>query len=298
MNAHICPELGDMAIKDVKPYHVDALMLTLSERSSSLQSKVLVTLNRIMKYAIRNGYIVKNPAEDVKAKGKPPAEVVPLTDSQQLRLLEAVKDTRVYPFVALALYAGLRREEALGLAWSDVHTEGEYAFLEVTHAVSFVGQRPVRSDKLKTKAARRKIPMPDELVRILSGMNKTHDLVITDTKGEACSKQAFRNLWKLIENRIINGDVDNKHPYCVKTLGFDVNPHQLRHTYITNLCAKSAEFGLDIKTIQTLAGHSNPTITLKIYSHVMADRHTDTAEKVRKIFNVPVKNQVHEKLHN
>ena len=288
LDAHIIPQIGNILIKDLKPADIDALMLTLSSKSASLQSKVLMVINRVANYAFENGFIVRNPCHAKKAHGKRTAEVEPLTASQQTKLLEATQNTRVYVFVALALFAGLRREEILGLAWTDVHLDGEYAYIEITHAVHFEGQRPIRSDQLKTKAARRKIPIPSELAGILADeMKKSKSiLVVPDAKGNVCSRQAVNRLWGLIENRMIKEDakIDKKHPHCLKTLDFDVNPHKLRHTYITNLCAKSAETGLDIKTIQYLSGHSNPTITLKIYSHVIKERHNDTALKIQKTF--------------
>ena len=48
----------------------------------------------------------------------------------------------------------------------------------------------------------------------------------------------------------------------VYTIDFDVTPHQLRHTYITNLIAAS----VDPKTVQYLAGHSTPAMTSGIVS--------------------------------
>jgi integrase len=49
--------------------------------------------------------------------------------------------------------------------------------------------------------------------------------------------------------------------------------HDLRHTCISRLVAA----GADIKLVQTIAGHSNPMITLKRYSHVLDQRLTDAA---------------------
>ena len=43
-----------------------------------------------------------------------------------------------------------------------------------------------------------------------------------------------------------------------------MTPHQLRHTYITNLIAAS----VDPKTVQYLAGHENSKITMDIYAKV------------------------------
>ena len=48
------------------------------------------------------------------------------------------------------------------------------------------------------------------------------------------------------------------------TLDFDVTPHQLRHTYITNLLYA----GVDPKTVQYLAGHENSKTTMDIYAKV------------------------------
>lgn len=302
LDNHVIPQIGECYVKDVRPADIDAMMLTLSDMSSSLQAKVLVTARRVIDYAIDNGYALKNPCKDKKPKGKEPKKVVPLTEDQQTELLEAVSGTRAHVLVALLIYTGVRREEAIALAWSEVYLDTVYAFIRISHAVYFEGQRPIRTDKLKTKAAYRDIPIPDALKVILAAEKEKglSEYVICDINGNLCSLQAFRNLWKLVTNRYKTDDTEDskKHPYCKKTLDFRANPHQLRHTYITNLCAKSAETGLDIKTIQYLAGHSNPMVTLKIYSHVMNSRQTDTAEKIKKMYDFqPVQDQIKDQLN-
>ena len=45
---------------------------------------------------------------------------------------------------------------------------------------------------------------------------------------------------------------------------FDVTPHLLRHTYITNLLYA----GVDPKTVQYLAGHENSKTTMDIYAQI------------------------------
>ena len=49
------------------------------------------------------------------------------------------------------------------------------------------------------------------------------------------------------------------------TIGFDVTPHILLHTYITNLILS----GANVKVVQYLAGHSKAEITLNIYAHLV-----------------------------
>ena len=63
------------------------------------------------------------------------------------------------------------------------------------------------------------------------------------------------------------------------------HPHQLRHTYITNLIYAS----VDPKTVQYLAGHENSKVTMDIYAkvkynkpaqlHGVINRAIDTSKK-------------------
>ena len=64
------------------------------------------------------------------------------------------------------------------------------------------------------------------------------------------------------------------------SIDFHVNPHQLRHTYITNLLLA----GVDVKTVQALAGHEHARITLDIYAHLTYNQPKDLISKVSKAF--------------
>lgn len=110
-------------------------------------------------------------------------------------------------------------------------------------------------------------------------------LVVANRDGEALSYTQFQRVWKYIVTRsnkertyvrYVNGQ-KIKHTVTpvlgekaahngkvVYSLDFQVTPHQLRHTYITNLIYA----GVDPKTVQYLAGHENSKITLDIYAKV------------------------------
>ena len=62
--------------------------------------------------------------------------------------------------------------------------------------------------------------------------------------------------------------------------GFGVIPHISCHTYITNLLLA----GVDIKTVQYLAGHERAKITLDIYAHLTYNRPEEILEKVNAAF--------------
>jgi integrase len=51
--------------------------------------------------------------------------------------------------------------------------------------------------------------------------------------------------------------------------------HDLRHTCVSRLVAA----GADVKLVQAVAGHANPLITLKRYSHLLDGRVTEAADR-------------------
>lgn len=292
---HIIPAVGDVEMLQLTPAHIDRLMAASAALSHSMQSKILGTMKRVCRYALENGYILRDPCSNKSAAGASAKPIEALTEEQRDTLLEAVKGTRAWLFCMIGLYAGLRRGEILGLAWEDVHLHGEYAYIDVTHNVHFEGDKGVRTETLKTDAARRKVPVPKVLADALRTAEKTDAMVIPASKGGVCTQTSFRRLWDHVTTRSRGkGEPlkktmvqSNGHPYTIpkpRPIDFEVRPHILRHTYISELCAHSAETGMDIKTIQYLAGHSDPTVTLKIYAHVMQTRQADTAMKIDKIF--------------
>ena len=271
---HILPLLGNLPISEIKPLHIDELMGTLDGKSSSLRSKVLGTIRQIMEMALENDLIAKNPCRNKKAGGKKAKEKVPLTEAQQEQLVAAVKGTRAELFVLLCLYAGLRREEALGILWSNVHL-GDIPYISVRHTLTFDDKDIAEhSEKLKSDAARRDIPIPPQLADALQkAREQTGSMFVIYSKPtlKHLTKGAFRRMWKGVSGYAYtykNSKGERVARVVPSIVDFYVHPHLLRHTYITELCAS----GMPIKEVQYLAGHSTVQMTLDIYAHVKDNR--------------------------
>ena len=228
-----------------------------------------------------------DPADGVKAAGPPPKEVDPLTPDQAAALLAAVKGTQTETFCRLCLHAGLRREEALALRWDCVHLDGPAPFLEVRRALRWpTNAAPEISDRLKSKAAKRDIPLPASLAAHLRAVRAATGslFVIHNREGGPVSYSSWRSLWRVVEARTAGergkvGDKVRNHAVVI-SLDFPVHPHQLRHTYCTRLILG----GVDVKRVQYLMGHASARITLEIYTKLMSSDLQDTASAVRKIF--------------
>lgn len=295
INLRICPVLGAMKIRDVKPEHCQRVMAACAQLSHSAQQKTVSAMKQIFACAVDNGLIFRSPAEKIKPGGAKPKEKDALTPEQCAQLEHALKGTRAYVPVMLGLYAGLRREEICGLQWRDIDLKIDPPRLTVNNAVRFEGNKAVFPSPLKSKAAHRTIPLTPKLAEALreEKRNSNSVFVIHDRDGQCVSQQALKNIVAIINRRAPKTEKQLakraeqekelgrqiREPYLPKDFNkIDFRPtlHQLRHTYITRLILA----GLDVKRVQNLAGHDDVRMTLNVYSHVAQNKPEDLIASV------------------
>ena len=289
IDCNIKPHMQGKRIKEIHPDDIKELMLGVADKSESIYNKTYMLVKQILASACENGLIATNPCPAPHKGGIPAKERQALTKEQAAILLDAVKDTKAYLFCMIGLYAGLRREEILGLKWDCVHLEVTPC-IEVQRALRFEHNRPVVSDRLKTKASRRIVPIPPQLVKALKEEKavSNSEFVIRNSEDGPISGTQFKRLWNYVVRRTAKDRIYYRYVDGVKTahyvearlgarakrggftytIDFEVTPHILRHTYITNLLLA----GVDVKTVQYLAGHERAKITLDIYAHLTYNR--------------------------
>jgi integrase len=257
---HIQPLLGSLPIKKIKPINVQMVMNTVADGSESLQHKVLITLQQLFDTAVQNNLILKSPCMGIgTVKHQMVDKIKTLSEQQQFELLEAAKGTRAYLFVAIGLYAGLRREETLGLMWDDINLETNR--IKVNRSLTFIHNQPHVSDNLKTKAARREIPIQPPLYEILKNAERKALYVVVNTHNEPMSEISYTNMWNTASKKV----------------NFHCSSHMLRHTYCTTL----HKMGIDLKMAQHLMGHANIQMTAKIYTHIENCQMQSAEDKMR-----------------
>ena len=290
---HIIAELGDKRMGEVSLDDIQLALVSVSKKSASVYKSVVILYKSIFRAAKESRIIDNNPTIYLTTKGGgvPQKDKAALTDEQVERLLDAVEGLPTYVFVMLGLYAGLRREEILALKWDSVYLDGNFPYLTVRRAWPTENNRPVILEELKTKAAERNIPLPTCLAECLKETkeNSTSEYVVPNRDGDPLSYTQFKRLWQYVVTRTVKersyyryedgkrvkhtvtpvlGEKAAHNGNVVYSLDFEVTPHQLRHTYITNLIHSS----VDPKTVQYLAGHESSKITMDIYAKVKYNR--------------------------
>lgn len=301
---YIIAPLGEKYMVDITPDDINMAISKATAQSASIYRGVQMLYKMIFTAALKSHVIDEMPCEDLNPKGgKPAEEKKALTGEQVKTLLDAIRGLPPYPFIMLCLYAGLRREEALALQWDSVFLDGAAPHITVCRAWHTEHNRPVVLTELKTKAAKRTIPIPPQLVECLQAVknSSTDDYVIAASTGGPLSGTQWARLWKYVTvrstkersyTRYVNGqkikhtvtpvlgESASHNRNVVYSMDFHVTPHQLRHTYITNLLLA----GVDVKTVQVLAGHEHAKITLDIYAHLTYNQPKDLIAKVTGAF--------------
>ncbi len=268
---HIRPVLGRVKLTVLTPAHVRGLMREKLDAglSGSSVRHVHVTLNKALKQAVDDGLIPRNVAASVKAPRPRGEEVRPLNREQVRVLFEATRGGRLEALYTLAVTAGLRQGELLGLKWEDVNLEART--LEVRRSLSdarsgrtFV---PPKSGKgrqirlarsaLEALKSHRKRQL-EERMR-LAGLWKEHGLVFPSQVGTPLWARNLNRSYKRLLRRA--------------GLPTDFRFQDLRHTCATLLLRQ----GVNPKFVQELLGHGDVSLTLNVYSHVLPSMGDQTA---------------------
>lgn len=202
---HIIAELGDKRMGEVSLDDIQLALVPVSKKSASVYKSVVILYKSIFRAAMESRIIDHNPTIYLTAKGGgvPQEDRQALTDEQVERLLDAIRGLPPYVFVMLELYAGLRREEILGLQWDSVYLDCEAPYLTVRRAWHTEHNCPVILTELKTKAAHRNVPLPDNLLECLKEAKKTStsDYVVANQDGDYALSRKDDQRWQKRKHR-------------------------------------------------------------------------------------------------
>ena len=224
-------------------------------------------LNSMMKKAVKNGSIAKNPCDGVTL----PKRTVPKTEiyDQEMiqKCLQCAKDTDLYLPLVLSFSLGLRRGELLGLKWDAVDLEKGTVYVRDNRVVA--GGKVLEKNP-KSEAGVRDLFVGEALLEILRKEKEKgkSEYVVSKAGGAPYSPDSFSRKFKRFLRK-------NGLP--------DIKLHATRHSCASLMLSN----GVDISTVQKTLGHASPATTLGVYAHSTVAGSKAAAEKVDQLLLGP-----------
>jgi len=260
--------LRDTPLTKLNPQAIQRLYREMQEKGLGRSIKILhAVLHKAMDQAVKWGLVARNVLDAVDTPKVESKEFRPLTLEETKKFLDAAREDRLYALYVLAVTCGLRFGELLGLKWEDVDLEGRR--LTVKNQLRWLPGPEGKSEPClippKTQKSRRTVPLPDVAVFAL----KRHK---TEQGKERLRAGEVWQDWGLVFTTEIGTPLDPSnvrnrsfYPLLEKAGLPRIRFHDLRHTCATLLLSQ----GVHPKLVQEQLGHSEISMTLDTYSHVI-----------------------------
>lgn len=261
VNVHVKPTIGTLKLSQVKLSHIQKIINNLEDYSISSIKKVRDAIHQMYVAAIANELAIKDPTIGLVLSNKEQKEKNAISDNDIKRINDFYQKTNCGVFVMTLLYSGMRRGEIAALTWNDIDFDNN--IIHIDKAVVFKNNQPTISTP-KTKNSIRDVPLLDNLKTILLEYKKEYVLkygknyekknVFLNGLGNPHSENSINKMWRKF--------LKDYNDYYESEVKFGM--HQCRHTFCTMLYNAD----VDIKTAQAVLGHSDISVTLRIYTHL------------------------------
>lgn len=259
MLRYVTDAVGALPVRDLQQQHVERLvdsMLTGKARRHGTSGDPLgaatvrltvCVLRQVLNGLVRQGKLARNMAEYVELPDLPdrePDEERAWSVEEVRKFLAHVKGDRLYPCWVLSLL-GLRRCEVLGLTWSAIDLDDASMVLPVSKTKTGKRWLPLFGDLVPILAAHRDLLTAE--ASLAEGAYEPSDHLAVDALGRPVKPRWYTEEWRRL---------------C-KAAG--VRPIQLRHARNT-AATVLGELGVDPWTRAAWLGHTDPRLTLNVYT--------------------------------
>lgn len=225
-----------------------AWLIHLSQKGLSSKSRArhLITIRGFYKYLISEKHLSHNPLKnvDIPKIGQALPKILSIAEVETILNAQnktTPKGIRNLAMIEIIYGAGLRVSELISLKLQDVNLDS--GLLRVMGKGSKERIVPFGT---KAKSITKKWI---DTARPLVLKHIPSQYLFVARAGKPMTRQAF---WKII-----------KKSTCLAGISKNVTPHTLRHSFATHLL----EGGADLRSVQTMLGHSDISTT-QIYTHI------------------------------
>lgn len=271
----IVPAVGRLRLRDVRPIQLQKIINAQPDKSKNYYVKLRNLIKAIFAQAVRDKLLTDNPAETLELPAAQDGTHRSLTDAERRAVLYAADWCSFGLFVQTCLWCGLRPQEAAALRYEDIDQINRRMHI----------RRALKADgtvgETKSRAGVRVVPIPSQLwVRLRPRLREGY--IMCDTRGQRMTKTSIRNAWRVFVQMVdiaLGAEIgrNQRHVTVVESvIAPDLSLYCMRHTYCTDLQAA----GVPINVARDLMGHSDISLTAKIYTHMRDDIMEDAAAKI------------------
>ncbi len=264
IKSHIIPELGILKLNDISVIMLNdfaeqklksGAKSNNGELSKAYVRSIMLLVDSIMSFSAKEGWClplkskIYKPIPDKK-------EMQVLTSAQQITLEKKLfaDFSPTAAGILITLQTGLRIGEICALEWNNINFKNKT--INIRSTVTRIKNQKENAQKTslfidtpKTKNSIRDIPISDKLCEYLKKLKSiSNSQYVTSNTPFFISTRTFEYRYHKIMEQ-----------YQMPK----INYHTLRHSFAT----RCIEYGVDIKSLSEILGHSNVSITLNTYVH-------------------------------
>lgn len=274
---YIKPAIGNIQLKSLRAEHIQRMVNDMSSNGLSPKNirDTFNNVNAAMKRAVKTRLIPYNPCEGVTLPKRKKYKATIYPPKMIQKVLDTAKGTDMYLPILLFAMVGLRRGELLALTWENIDFKNNVLKVRknmVNGESGYIIKAP------KSEAGIRDIHLGEDVMSVLKEarlqyMNdafsygtgfQNHGFLIHKEDGSPLHPDSMTRKWARFLER-------HKLP--------KIRLHDLRHSNATTLI----QAGVSPRVVQQRLGHSDVSITLNTYTHVLPEMDIDAAEKLDSI---------------
>jgi integrase len=276
---YILPAIGTMAVEDVRAKHVQSVIAGMATHGSTkktakgLSTKTMkgarIAMHGLFAWLMESEIVDKNPCTKIKIPETVATPRRALAPAEVPALVESMEHSRWQNSVRFILLTGLRRGELLALRWDDIIKDDKgHSWVKVSRTRSRDGEE----GPPKSRAGLRTMRIGKAVQAILDAQR---DMLIVDglrpwtpdpdVKDDKPKKGETAYVFPAYTGDPVQ---PNTYYYNIRKLAEKANVrisiHELRHTFVS-----ISGRGMDLKSLQSVLGHTSSTQTLDLYRHIL-----------------------------
>ena len=269
---HIEPSLGNRNLVKLGPQDIQRFLNDKGQSGLSPKTvrHIHATLRSALNVAMKWGLVSRNVATLVATPRLQKKEVRTFTPEEARTFLEVIRGDRLEALFSITLALGLRQGEVLGLRWQDIDFDSR------TLRVSVALQRIDKEFQLvepKTERSRRTLPLTETIYSTLRA-HRSRQLEEKLAAGPYWPENGLVFTTRIgtpLEPR----NVVRKYKALLKKAELPLYRfHDLRHACASFLIAQ----GVPARTVMEILGHSQISLTMNTYAHVMPAMKQDAVD--------------------